>query len=129
MAVWWWKPLIFQTYTIWSNIIHSLKYLRSTTSGCKDIGNRKSELLPNTQFLLVITYLILETKVISFLSKYVHYIWCIHYTQFKFIVISWNLVNIIKKFQWLKKMQKIKAFFNYLLVFCEQDFLKLKLNF
>ena len=29
---------------IWSNRIHSLKYLRSTTLGCKDIGIRKSEL-------------------------------------------------------------------------------------
>ena len=39
-ATWWCKPLIFQTYNIWSNIIQSLKYLRSTIFGCKDIGIR-----------------------------------------------------------------------------------------
>ena len=31
------KPLIFQTYIIRSNRIHSLKYLRSTTLEYKDI--------------------------------------------------------------------------------------------
>ena len=36
-ATWWWKPLIFQTYIIWSNSIRSLKYLRSPTLGCNDI--------------------------------------------------------------------------------------------
>ena len=35
------------------NIIQSLKYLRSTTLGCKDIGIRKSEFVPKTQFLLI----------------------------------------------------------------------------
>ena len=39
----WRRPLIFQTYIIWSNRIHSLKYLRSTTLGCKDIRIRKFE--------------------------------------------------------------------------------------
>ena len=34
-ATWWCKPLIFQTYIIWNNIIHSLKYLRSMILGCK----------------------------------------------------------------------------------------------
>ena len=28
-----------------------MKYLRSTTLGCKDIGNRKSEFVGKTQFL------------------------------------------------------------------------------
>ena len=37
------KPLIFQTQIIWSNRIHSLKYLRSATFGSKDIMIRKSE--------------------------------------------------------------------------------------
>jgi len=45
------KPLIFQTQIIWSNRIHSLKYLRSTTFGSKDIINRKSEFVAKTQFL------------------------------------------------------------------------------
>ena len=34
----WCKPLIFQTQAFWSVRIHSLKYQRSTTSGCTDIG-------------------------------------------------------------------------------------------
>jgi len=37
------KPLIFQNQIIWSNRIHSLKYLRSATFGSKDIVIRKSE--------------------------------------------------------------------------------------
>ena len=37
------NPLIFQTWIIWSNIIHSLRYVRSTTLDYKDIGIRKSE--------------------------------------------------------------------------------------
>ena len=40
-----WKPLLFQTF-----IVHSLKYLRSTTSSCKVKDNRKSEMVINTQF-------------------------------------------------------------------------------
>ena len=46
----WCKPLIFQTIIIWSKMIHSLKYLRSPTFKCKDIG-RKSEFVTKTQFL------------------------------------------------------------------------------
>jgi len=46
--------LIFQTWIILSNRIHSLKYLRSTTLGCKDIGIRKSEFVAKTQFLWLI---------------------------------------------------------------------------
>jgi len=45
------KPLIFQTQIIWSNRIHSLKYLRSATFGSKDIVIRKSEFVAKTQFL------------------------------------------------------------------------------
>ena len=52
-ATLWYEPLIFQTYIIWSNSIHSLKYLRYTTLGCKcnDIKIRKSEFVAKTQFL------------------------------------------------------------------------------
>ena len=45
------KPLIFQTQIIWSNKIHSLKYLRSATFGSKDIVIRKFEFVAKTQFL------------------------------------------------------------------------------
>jgi len=45
--------LIIQTLTIWSNKNHSLKYLRSTTSGCQDIWIRKSELVSKTQYNIV----------------------------------------------------------------------------
>jgi len=45
------KPLIFQTQIICSNIIHSLKYLRSETFGSKDILIRKSEFVAKTQLL------------------------------------------------------------------------------
>ena len=45
------KPLIFQTQIIWSNRIHSLKYLRSATFGSEDIVIRKLEIVAKTQFL------------------------------------------------------------------------------
>ena len=45
------KPLIFQTQITWSNRIHSLKYLRSSTFGSNDIVIRKSEFVEKTQFL------------------------------------------------------------------------------
>ena len=45
------KPLIFQTMIIWSNTIHSLKYQRFTTLGCKDKGIRISEFVAKTQIL------------------------------------------------------------------------------
>ena len=50
-ATGWRKPLIFQTYMIWSNRNQSLKYLRSMSLGCKDIGIRKSKFVAKTQFL------------------------------------------------------------------------------
>ena len=50
-ATCWCKPLQFQTSIIWYNNIHSLKYLRSTTVGCKDIRIIKSEFVAKTQFL------------------------------------------------------------------------------
>ena len=39
---WWCKPLIFHTCILSSNRIHSLKYIRTTALGCKDIEIRKS---------------------------------------------------------------------------------------
>jgi len=50
-ATGWCKPLIFQTYIIWPNNIHSLKYKRSTTFGWKDIAIRKFEFVTKSQFL------------------------------------------------------------------------------
>ena len=49
--------MIFQTLIILANRIHSLKYLRSTALGLKDIGIRKSEFVTKTQFLLVKDFL------------------------------------------------------------------------
>ena len=45
------KPLLFQTQTIWSHRFNSLKYLKFTTFGSKDIVIRKSEFVAKTQFL------------------------------------------------------------------------------
>ena len=45
------KPLIVQTQIIWFNRIHSLKYLRSTTFGSKDIAIRIFKFVAKTQFL------------------------------------------------------------------------------
>ena len=52
VATWWNKSFIFFTKNIWSNRTHTLKYLRSTTLGGKHIGNRKSEFVAKTQFLM-----------------------------------------------------------------------------
>ena len=51
-----WVNLYFQktqviSYIMWSNIIHSLKYLRSTTLDFKDIGTTISEFVAKTHFL------------------------------------------------------------------------------
>ena len=45
--------LLFQTQTISSNRIYSLKYQTSTTLKCKDIGIRKSEFVAETLFLYI----------------------------------------------------------------------------
>ena len=37
-----------------SNLVHSLKYLRPTTSSCKVQDNRKSEMVINTQFFTIL---------------------------------------------------------------------------
>ena len=49
----WCKTLIFKSLIIGSNIIHSLKYLRSVTLWCKDIGIKKYEIVTKTQFLYI----------------------------------------------------------------------------
>ena len=37
-TMWWWIPLIFHVKNTKSNRIHGLKYVRSKTFDCKDIG-------------------------------------------------------------------------------------------
>ena len=54
--------MIFQTQIIWSNRIHSLKYLRSTTFGSKDIVIRKSEFVAKTQFLYPVSKLLCSSQ-------------------------------------------------------------------
>ena len=49
-ATWWCKPIIFQTYVIRSNRIHSLKEQMYTTSGCKDTRIKKLSLLQELIF-------------------------------------------------------------------------------
>ena len=56
------KPLILQTYIIWSNRTHSLKYQRSTTLESKDIEFRKSEFVAKTQLL----YILYQTEIHAF---------------------------------------------------------------
>ena len=59
----WRKPLIFQTYIIWANQIHSLKYLRSTTLGFKDKEIIKSQFVTKTQFLWISMFLLFNSIV------------------------------------------------------------------
>ena len=83
--------LIFQTQIISSNIIHSLKYLRSTTISCKDIGIRKSEFVAKTQFLsafsIHLVFLVREN------TKYC----TINQSLFKRFVINVKYMSIVKK--------------------------------
>ena len=52
---------------------HSLKYLRFTTLGCKDIGIKKSEFWINTQFLRkFLYYSILTTIFLDYYKLTVH---------------------------------------------------------
>jgi len=64
-SIWWCKPLIYQTFIIWSKEIHSLKYLRSPTVKWKDIGKRKSEFVTKTQFLYRVCIIPLRTWIIQ----------------------------------------------------------------
>ena len=45
------QPLIFQTYTISSEMIHSSKFQRSMSTVCKDIGIKKSKKVINIECL------------------------------------------------------------------------------
>ena len=54
LALWWCKPLIFQTRIIWSNRIDSYQGLRHFIA--KILGNRKSEFVAKTQFLCNVDY-------------------------------------------------------------------------
>ena len=47
MKLWYFKLILLELQ------IHSLKYIRFRTLGCKDIGIRKSEFVAKTQFLSI----------------------------------------------------------------------------
>ena len=71
-AICWRKPLIFQTLAILSIIIYSLKYQRSTTLGCKDIGILKIDFVTETHFLCNFLYKlerIYKTNIFQFSSR------------------------------------------------------------
>ena len=55
-ATWWFKPLIFKTYIIWSNRIHNMKYLRSTTWDFKNKRIKTSEFVAKTQFTFCLSF-------------------------------------------------------------------------
>ena len=55
-ATGWFEALMFQNKIIQCKRINSLKKLRSTTLGTKDIGIRKSGFVAKTQFLYTIMY-------------------------------------------------------------------------
>jgi len=63
------KPLIFQAQIIWCNRIHSLKYLRYATFGCKVIVIRKSEFVAKTQFLSFLSNLMYNDKLYDFRNE------------------------------------------------------------
>ena len=65
------QPLIFQTYIIWFNIFHSLKYLRSTTLCSKDIGISNMSLWQGLNFfILKVMIAFIVHGPISFLDLY-----------------------------------------------------------
>ena len=57
-ATLWLKHLVFKILTKWPNNIYILKYLRSSTTGCKDLGIRKlwfvinAHLFGNKEFMV-----------------------------------------------------------------------------
>ena len=55
--------MIFQTLIIWSIIIYSLKYLGSTTLGCRDKGFKKSEFGNDSISLFLIKCLTLDLAI------------------------------------------------------------------
>ena len=71
-AAWWCKPLIFQNWIIKSNKIHSLKYLRAMTLGCKDMGIRKFKLnsfnFLSCFFLSTVSFSLFECNSAVFIS-------------------------------------------------------------
>ena len=70
---------IVQARTIWSIIIHILKYLRSMTLGCIAIGIRNSEFVAKTRFSLIITITLFTFKYL----KTNTYIYCKSYCTFR----------------------------------------------
>ena len=80
------KSLIL-SYIIWSYIIHSLKYLRSTTLESKDIVFRKAEFVAKTQylwhsFISISRYRIISSDKLSWVSINSKYAQVSSYTPF-----------------------------------------------
>ena len=61
-ATWWCKPLIFQTSIIWSTKIQTLKFLRSTTLGCRDIGIRKNFVLNYPRICTLVIWALISVR-------------------------------------------------------------------
>ena len=61
--------VIFDILNLFDPTEFNLKYLRSTTLGCKDNGIRKSEFVTKTQFLCGTHYTHTNTNIYRFLMK------------------------------------------------------------
>jgi len=102
--------LIFQTIIIWSKIIHSLKYLRSLTLKCKDIGKRKSEFVTKSQFLcrqiIFYTMLITPTFMIWWTGETKRSVnWS--FLHLGSLLHHWNNINIIIYSRWRMYILKL----------------------
>ena len=92
LETWCCKPLIFKTKIIWSRIILSLKYVRSTPSGCNDMGVRKSEVKGKNQFLYT-----LKPFLGSKGNKHFHSIGNTYFLCIIFTLIDLNSLNIFQR--------------------------------
>ena len=95
------KSLIFQTYIIWSNRIHSLKYLRSTTLKSKDIGLEKQSLSQRLNSFCI--------EVLSKNSRYKSVRWL--NVWLKLLDLCFSLMKLSLNFIFLMELlRKIKIF-------------------
>ena len=96
------KSLIIQTYIIWSNRIHSLKYLRSTTLESKDIGFRKAEFVAKTQFLWMYNIYIKEAEIVKPLKKRTF--------------IEWHMTHKVQELKTCHKLLFLSLYFSHLML-------------
>ena len=93
-AAWWCTLLIYDTETIWFNRIHSLKYQRPATLGCRDIGIAKIKFSTRrTQFNLIWNF---KPNFVFNFRKF--YTWFI--TAMKSCTLQTNLQEEKVKFHW-----------------------------